>query len=61
MCEKQEIKSLDFGSYALLSTFGLLASSLDFKNPIWRPKWPTNWVKLQKLINNIQNVRQIGN
>ena len=60
-----EIKSLDFGSCALLSTCGKLASPLDLKNPIWHPKWPpkllTKWVKLQKLINNIPNVRKIGN
>ena len=35
MCDKLEIKSLDFGLCVLLSTFGQLASSLVFKNPKW--------------------------
>ena len=46
MCDKLEIKSLDFGSCVLLSTFGQLASSLVFKNPIWRPKWPPKWSQI---------------
>ena len=62
MCAILEIKSLDFGSWALLSTFVQLTSSLVFKSPmwspIWRPKWPPKWSQLQKISYNSREMSQ---